>query len=71
MIEKGFLQDETNSISQGFLTVIFDIVSINQDLTTIKFIKAHKEVDDRGFTRTSMANKGDGFPIFNLKGNIF
>ncbi len=48
-----------------------DILLINQDLAHDQIHKAHEEIDNRGFTRTSMPTKRWLVRFLDLKGDIF
>ena len=71
MVKERILKDQSNMSPKLCLAVVFYILSINQNLSSFKLIKAQKEVDDGGFTRSSRSNKSDRFTLLDLERNMF
>ena len=63
----GILQNDTDMIPQTVNGNIPDILSAQQDFTTVNLIEAHEKIDDRCLAGTGCPDKGDLFSRLNIQ----
>jgi len=61
------LHDKRNGVSEIIKINVFDVYSIEKDLTLINVVESHKEVNESTLSTSTFSHKCNGLSWFNLK----